>query len=273
MKGPFDETDDSDVPGCWDRFWRAVDDGVGKWPIPAAVLMSFITSGLAMAFVKLLQLQPGPIDPFFTADTSPDNTIIFLLGVIYSIDYGVKYVCAIQSDALLECNEDLFKIFVADVQKQPGKQSAFAKPKATSLSSQPNAHRKQRHKTSARTLLNADGPYMSVPEYPGENIMFLTVNKAQAAYMGHSILNFREENKLRWYVAFMVLILHVIISPLFMIGKYDIWHLALSCLLRSFLSYFVVALLFQTTYTSEKIVNRRCVPYRAFIQQTKAKYE
>lgn len=228
-----------------------VDDMLGRWPVPMAALMSVINTGFCWAFVELVLLTHEDTEVFFTADTSPDGSIMFLLGVIYSIDFGVKYVNAIQASANLECNDDLFTLANRDM-IDSGKYAA-----------QPQ---RQMHSSST-----SDIPYFyGVKSYPLENIMFISINKAQSAYLGKTILSYREENTIRWYLVLLVFLLHTFISPLFLIGNNDAYHIALSCLLRSFMSYFMICLLFQTTYKSEQIVRRTCIPYVDALKQAVA---
>lgn len=219
-------------------FVSFVDELIGKWPVPMAVLFALINSGFCWAFVELVLLTRESTAVFFTADSSPDNTIMFLLGVIYSIDFGVKYVNAIQAAANLECNDDLF-----------------------ALANRGMLENSKYNRMPASGVTSDIAYFSSIKTYPLENIMFISINKAQSAYLGKTILSYREETAIRWYLVLLVFILHTFISPLFLIGNNDAYHITLSCLVRSFISYFVICLLFQTTYLSEQIVRRACIPY------------
>jgi hypothetical protein len=222
-----------------------LDEIIGRWPLPMAAFMSVINTGFCWAFVELVLITHEETEVFFTADASPDSGILFLLGIIYSIDFGVKYVNAIQASANLECNDDLFTLANRNM-IDGGKYNALPPRNANDINHP----------------MNADIQYFSsIRLYPQENIMFLSVNKAQSAYLGKTILNYKEENTIRWYLVLLVFLLHTFITPLFLIGNNDAYHIALSCLVRSFMSYFMICLLFQTTYKSEQIVRRTCVPY------------
>jgi len=221
-----------------------IDEFIGKWPVPMAALFSVINSGFCWAFVEIVILARATDDVFFTADNSPDNSIIFLLGVIYSIDFGVKYVNAIQAAANLECNDDLFALANKDM-----------------------IDNSKYRRLNARGIASDVVYFSAVETYPTENIMFISINKAQSAYLGKTIMSYKEETAIRWYLVLLVFILHTFITPLFLIGNNDAYHIALSCLVRSFMSYFVICLLFQTTYQAEQIVKRACVPYVEALKQ------
>ena len=220
----------------------------GKWPIQFAIILAGMTSVLCLAFLELVSLHRGPTDAYFTINSSPSDAVAILLGLLLSLDMTVKYAITIQADANYKCNRDLFRLTQMNMGAKANWKSSAEKPPSDS--------------DDIKCLLT------NKMAMENENIFFLLVNRAQSAYLGNSVMDYAEEDTLRYYALWLVAITHIFIEPLYLVGFDDKYHIMVSSLMRSFISYFLTLLLFRASYCAEQKAQERCIPYFNTLQTT-----
>lgn len=220
------------------RTWQSIQDdlgkSIGKYPLLWTLLLSALNTGLCACFLQFVAAVHNVGNSFFTTDQSPDNAILFLLSIIYGVDFTNKYGVAVQARAALEDIDSLFALWI----------NAVAKVKSANS----NTIAKAISQKDYITLLKDEQIRAWFVEH---NLMFLMMDKIQTASLGKSVFYFKEDNRLRWYILMLVILIHTFISPLYLIGAVDIWHIVMNCAMRSLISQFLVCLLFHISYCAE----------------------
>ena len=230
------------------RAEAAIDDFIGGHLFGGWVVLTLLTTVLCYAFVSILRIaSSGPIDAFFTIDQSPDSTIMFLLSTIMGIEY-IKYIAAINAHELFICNDNLMAIFHKSMGDLRGNDWHTSSKSGNQFISS---------YTSDFAILRANKPF------PTENIIFMMINKAQSAYGVMAISKFRVDNRTRWYIIGLIMILQIFIMPIYFIGTANTSHVVFTCAVRSGVHYMIVCLMFQITYCAEQIANKGARDYVA----------